>query len=68
MNREKLQKALEELVDKTSISIVTEELANICFLKAAHVRENWQDHTLADNWRKACAVLSKASLKLGTWF
>ena len=58
------QDVLEALIDKRSIEDVVSTLADICFLKAAHIRENWQDNILADTWRKRAAALNKATEKL----
>lgn len=38
---------LETLVDTRSLRAVLDDLAEIAELKAAHVRENWQDEALA---------------------
>lgn len=41
---------LESMVDSHGIVIVTRLLAEVCRLKAEHIRENWQDEQLAKAW------------------
>lgn len=45
-----LIKALESLVDQSSIEDVLACLSNVCLLKAEHVRTNWQDENTAKYW------------------
>lgn len=44
---------LERLVDASTLGAVLTELAEICALKAQHIRETWQDDPLARQWEKA---------------
>ena len=54
---------LEELVDQHSLATVLEALATICYGKAAHLRENWQDASSALEWDRAARYLDgKASV------
>lgn len=61
---EKLNDQLEGLIDSHGLAAVIETIGDICFEKAAHIRENWQDHALADVWHKNSKILSTASIKL----
>lgn len=53
-------KALEFLIDRTSVVEVLEALAGICQEKADHVATNWQDHGMARDW-------NAAGVKLAAW-
>lgn len=53
MSTIKLQEVLERCVDRTSLKIVLDALADICHEKAEHVRVNWQDATLGSAWESA---------------
>jgi hypothetical protein len=44
---------LESLIDSTSLSDVVGALSLICSEKAEHIRENWQDYSLARKWDSA---------------
>ncbi len=41
---------LESLIDANSVRYVLESLAEVCSLKADHIRENWQDERTAKAW------------------
>lgn len=47
-----LEEMLEKAVDRYSLRIVLEMLSWICGLKAAHLRETWQDDASAETWEK----------------
>ena len=53
---------LEDLVDAYDILDVLSALADICVLKAEHVRENWQDEDLADIWERNAHRLGNVKL------
>ncbi len=55
---------LEVYIDKTSLSNVLDELADICNEKAEHIRTNWQDGLLAKEWEKAAKALEHLSFKV----
>ena len=55
------ERALEDIMDKSSLEKVLESLANICYEKAEHLRENWQDYTAAKIWDKAAHVVDRAA-------
>lgn len=52
---------LEKFIDKTSISLVAEVLAEICEEKAEHVQTTWQDNTLACEWRQAREIFERVA-------
>lgn len=49
---------LESMVDSTSVSTLIETLSEICWEKAQHIRDNWQDEPLAQVWERAGNQLS----------
>lgn len=51
---------LENLVDSMSIIGVLDALEDICYMKAGHLRENWQDETSAKHWEKRARQIAKA--------
>lgn len=58
--------ALEGMVDMTSVAAVLEALGNICYEKAEHLREAWQDHGAAKTWGKDGKKIHALSLKVYT--
>jgi hypothetical protein len=46
------RQTLESLVDKYSLAQVIENLAEICYGKAEHLRTNWQDEQSAKYWER----------------
>lgn len=56
---------LEEMIDKSSVKRVVGLVAEVCELKAQHIRENWQDMGLARAWEHdAKALINFAFSKL----
>lgn len=51
---------LEQLVDKRGVAGVLEVLREVCYAKAQHIEENWQDKPLATDWSKAAKIVDKA--------
>lgn len=47
-----LQNEIETLIDKHGVGNLLNSMANVCFEKAIHIRENWQDVSLAKDWDK----------------
>jgi hypothetical protein len=41
---------LEEMVDANGVKGVLQDLVAICYEKAIHIDENWQDTALAQEW------------------
>jgi hypothetical protein len=52
---------LEAIIDKRGIRAVVESLGEICFLKASHISETWQDEPLSRKWDQAGSYLEKVS-------
>jgi hypothetical protein len=50
---------LEVMVDRISLQTVIEALAHICWLKAEHLQENWQDNAGARAWLKDAKKLDR---------
>lgn len=55
---------LEKLIDTHGLQAVIVSLSQICFEKAEHTQENWQDDKLAKLWEKNAKVLDTAQSKL----
>ena len=53
--------AIEALIDKTSLKYVLDVIAEVASTKADHIRDNWQDAELAENWDNCCAGILTAS-------
>ena len=51
--------ALEAMVDRNNLGDVLQGLAEICYGKGAHIRETWQDPTLAGLWNKAGRAIER---------
>ena len=56
---DELIEALEKLIDASSIENVITSLADVCLLKAEHLRTNWQDKNTAEYWEKIANKLNK---------
>jgi hypothetical protein len=56
-----LERELEELVDRHGLKTVVDRLASVCWEKAQHVQENWQDKALATRWNQAANRLETAN-------
>jgi hypothetical protein len=52
---------LESMIDRASVYAVLEAIAQICQLKAVHLRDNWQDDNAARIWLRGAVVIEKAS-------
>jgi hypothetical protein len=50
---------LEAMVDRASVSAILEALAQICRLKAVHLRDNWQDDKAARIWLRGAVAIEK---------
>lgn len=48
-----------EFVDKSGINGTLDRLAEICYGKAAHIRENWQDEPVARAWERMARNLER---------
>jgi len=52
MTQDQIKTQLEQMIDSNSVSVVLLFLAEVCDQKAEHIRENWQDKSLAKTWQK----------------
>jgi len=52
---------LESIVDEHGLAQTIEMLAEICNLKADHIRSNWQDESLACLWGRMSGKLQRDS-------
>ena len=43
---------IEDFIDQKGLGAVVGILVEICYLKAEHVRTNWQDEFLSRQWEK----------------
>lgn len=50
---------LEALVDRWSLPYVLSLLSEICYAKASHIAENWQDVGLAHVWERKGTRIQK---------
>lgn len=62
--RDELRQALEALVDESSVADLLDELSCVCFVKAEHVRANWQDSALARSWEGAGSAVERIAERL----
>lgn len=53
---------IETLIDKYSVSGILNAMANVCYAKAEHIRENWQDNDLAKDWEKRGSKIARIIL------
>jgi hypothetical protein len=53
---------LEGIIDRSSPSHVLQSLSEICFEKAIHIRENWQDEKLAKQWEQTGSKIARIIL------
>lgn len=59
-----LQDVLEALVDQHTLRTVVECLESICYEKAGHIEENWQDQNTAAPWMDAAQRLGNINIRL----
>lgn len=64
MTTQELKNQLERLIDGHSTSTVLEALSLVCYEKANHIEENWQDKNLASTWNSAGNMISKIQDKI----
>lgn len=55
---------LESMVDSSSVRDLLEEIADICFEKAQHIRENWQDRVTAKTWDSDGNAIMKLAARM----
>jgi hypothetical protein len=49
---------LEHMIDQQSLKKVLEALSFICYEKASHLEENWQDSPAGGRWTRAGGKIS----------
>ena len=60
-NQNQLSFDLEQIVDAEGMGTILETLAQICFEKSEHIATNYDDKTLAAQWKKDGGKLMKLS-------
>lgn len=55
------QTALEQMIDRHGLAEIIDAIGDICAAKAQHVRENWQDESIASQWDKAGRAMIRAN-------
>uniref|UniRef100_A0A6M3LW98 Uncharacterized protein n=1 Tax=viral metagenome TaxID=1070528 RepID=A0A6M3LW98_9ZZZZ len=53
---------VEDIIDKLGLQQTVELISDICYEKANHIQENWQDENTAHAWDFAGGYLFKACL------
>lgn len=53
---------LEYLIDRDGLRPVLAAIAEICYLKAAHIAEHWQDTATAKQWTATGKALDKVMI------
>ena len=53
---------IEEIIDEKDLPELVALIAEVCSLKADHIRENWQDDETANVWDGWAAGFLKCSL------
>ena len=48
---------LESMIDGSSLASVLEGLREVCYAKAQHLEENWQDGMMAHEWERAAKMI-----------
>ena len=56
--------SLEAMIDASTLATVTDALAEVCYMKADHIRENWQDNITSRPWDIAAGKLVKLAARL----
>lgn len=55
----KLQEEIEKIMDQSSVKTILETMSEICFLKASHLEESWQDEASAKLYEKGAIKLDE---------
>jgi hypothetical protein len=53
------EEILEKLIDEHSMFYILQTMVNICYDKSNHIRESYQDNSLANKWLKQAHELEK---------
>ena len=54
---------LENLIDRRGLQMTLQQISELCGLKADHVRTNWQDTVLAQQWATLEGAIGVISTK-----
>jgi hypothetical protein len=52
---------IEALIDRAGVSALLDAISDICYGKAGHLEENWQDANSAKVWERAGKAIDKAA-------
>lgn len=52
---------LEREIDRHGLSVMLEQISEVCHLKAEHIGNNWQDIPLAKRWTALAIKLEENS-------
>lgn len=58
------REAIEKMIDTHSLADVLVAIETICYDKAQHTQENWQDSQLGEIWSWAAGEILKTNSKL----
>ena len=61
---DKTKAILEALVDRFQLGTVLSALGDVCYDKAAHVQENWQDRAMAKAWERNAVKCNGVAIKI----
>ena len=50
---------VEQMIDDYGMDLMLKMMSSVCRAKGEHIRDNWQDHELADEWDKAAEKLEQ---------
>lgn len=64
MTNKDYSEQLERIIDAITLPQVLDLISNICYEKAQHLAENWQDNRSAKLWEKNGNLISKTSPKI----
>jgi hypothetical protein len=51
---------IERMIDNIGLEGLLATVSEICYLKAQHIEENWNDTALARAWSRAGQIVDKA--------
>jgi hypothetical protein len=61
---QRLEDALEQLIDAHGLYNVTEALQQVCFGKSEHLAANWQDYPASKRWNRAGRAFDHTAARL----
>ena len=65
MAKSELYAKVEGLIDSAGLGRVITAFAEICYEKAEHIRENWQDNVTARSWERVGNQLGRVEAVAG---